>query len=420
MFVKTGSIRKIETVIFIGFSVWCVAIIEAHYKPLSLKDLAALHVIETPSLLDSARDVNDDLQELLNEKLITIKIKNVLFPVKIRTPENPNSVQHQGVCGLETLSKTRQIISIGCDGKIAVCDEDRMDNCDVVNTKTSWYCATMQCEPPTICLGDLSGDIGFMRIKDQKPQKIFKAHRQAVNALSLSGNQKQLISCSNDYSVKLWNIADNKKIAEFHGHTKSVKNAFSLKDHQKIVSAGTDHTIRIFDIGTAQEEQCYCVFNGVNFFRLARHPHEQLAVAGLNNGTVALWDIRKNAITECLKGHKTVVSALICSDCGNYIASASWDGSVRLWDIRMLGCSLLASHKDWVQSVASLHNFQKIVSGSRDGSVRLWDVSSVLAVDQMNNLKETAAKAALIAAEKPISNDERLAMLKRITTTHPE
>lgn len=389
-------------------------------KPISLTSLVASYVATKPELVERANMLIKDIQSLVNQEIIIARIKPALFPIKFKTSKNSVGVNHHGVCGLETISKTKQIISIGCDGKIAICDENSMHNCEVINTQTNWYCASLKCEPATLCLGDLSGNIGYMGIQDKTPKPVFKAHEQIINALSLSSDQQHIISCSNDWQIKVWEIVHNKKLATFLGHTRAVKNAFSILAYQKIISAAADQTIRVWDINTSKEQQRYSmqatIFNGANFFRLAKHPHEQFAVSGLNNGIVALWDIRKSRHVDCLKGHNTVVSALICSEDGNYVASASWDGKVRLWDLRMMACSaILAYHKDWVQSVSSLHNFQEIVSGSRDGRVKIWDISSIHAVDSMNNLKETAAKAALIEQENPISNDERFEMLKAIT-----
>lgn len=403
----------------LGLFIFCAAF-SMEEKPPSLKSLVASYISSRPGLVASAYASVDDIQTLVSQKIADAQIKPALFTVKLKKPTNGSRIRHQGVCGLESLETPGQIISIGCNGTIEICDEQDVNKCQVVDTQNNWCCATMICQPPTLCLADLGGTIGYMGLQDKQPKKIYKAHDQTINGLALSPEQQQLISCANDAQIKLWDVTTNKKLAAFAGHTAAVKNAFSIKAHQKIISAAADHTVRIWDIETAKEEQRHSlretIFAGANFFRLARHPHEQVAVSGLNNGMVALWDIRKNRHVECLRGHTQLVSALHCSEDGYYLASGSWDGKVRLWDFRMLACSaLLAFHKDWVQNLASLHNFHTIVSGARDGKVKAWDISSILAIDRMNNLKETAAKAALIKAVAPITDDERAAMLKRIT-----
>lgn len=388
-------------------------------NPPRLKSLIASFVLKHSALIEQARYVNQDIQKVISQKLINTQLKPLLLPIIFNKPENRKSYSHEGVCGLETSPKSQEIISIDCVGhQIAVCQENAMDNCKVLKTVKGWCCSCFNTELETLYLGDLGGNIGSLDLKS-KSEKFFKAHDGTINALSLSCDHNHLVSCSNDHIIKLWEVFHDKKLAEFDGHERSVKNAFFIKAHQKIISAASDKTIRIWDTATAKEEHHYSIEEtilvGANFCRLARHPHEQIAVSGFDKGPIGLWDIRKDRHIGLLKGHAGLISALLCSNDGNYAASASWDRDVRLWDLRMMACAaVLSYHKDWVQSIAS-NNFQRIFSGSRDSTVKNWDLSSILALDSMNDLEETTTKAALIAAEKPITDAQRLAMLKRIT-----
>lgn len=386
-----------------------------NWEPSSLADLAIEKLINTPSLLTVADTLHPDLQSMVKRKFLVEKIKKPLFPLKMRLTKSI-SLNLKGVCGLEAISSAQQVISIGCDGKIAFCHEDSMHNCDLIDMHKSWYCARLQEDAKTLYLGGLSGDVGSLRIHDKEPQETFQAHVQTVNALSFSPDQKQLITCSNDSLIKLWDLKDRVCKAVFLGHTRAVKNAFSIQAHQKIISGSSDRTVRIWDLDTQQQEHAYQAIDNLTISRLARHPEEHLCVCGFNSGAMNLLDIRQEKANDFLEAHNGLISGLLCSQDGNYIASASWDGKVRLWDLRMMACStILSFHQDWIQSIASLHNFQKVISGSRDGRIKMWDISTVLAIDTINNLKDMAAKAALIAEESPVSHKERLTMAERIT-----
>jgi WD40 repeat protein len=49
---------------------------------------------------------------------------------------------------------------------------------------------------------------------------------------------------------------------------------------------------------------------------------------------VRLWDAKKGAYTQILQGHTANVSSVDWSRDGRWLASGSYDGSVRIWDVQ--------------------------------------------------------------------------------------
>jgi len=78
-----------------------------------------------------------------------------------------------------------------------------------------------------------------------------------------------------------------------------------------------------------------------------------------------------------LPGHTDTVSCLAVSRDGHWLASGSYDGSVKLWHLP--DGELKATfdrHKDHVWCVAFTPDSKKLASASRDGTVMVWDVNS--------------------------------------------
>ena len=74
-----------------------------------------------------------------------------------------------------------------------------------------------------------------------------------------------------------------------------------------------------------------------------------------------------------LEGHSDTVSALVFSDNGQMLVSASHDQTLKLWDMTTRDTlATLKGHRGAVQAVACSPDAQVIASGGADNSVRVW------------------------------------------------
>jgi len=77
---------------------------------------------------------------------------------------------------------------------------------------------------------------------------------------------------------------------------------------------------------------------------------------------------------RALRGHSHFVEDVVISSDGQYALSASWDNTLRLWDLNYGTTSRrFVGHTKDVLSVAFSADNRQIVSGSRDKSIKLWN-----------------------------------------------
>lgn len=113
---------------------------------------------------------------------------------------------------------------------------------------------------------------------------------------------------------------------------------------------------------------------------LASSPsNPNLLVSGSRDKTLIIWDLTREQINygvpkRLLKGHQHIVQDCVISLDGQYALSASWDKTLRLWDLNTgLTTRKFLSHKGDVLSCAFSSDNRQIVSCGRDKTIKLWN-----------------------------------------------
>jgi hypothetical protein len=95
-----------------------------------------------------------------------------------------------------------------------------------------------------------------------------------------------------------------------------------------------------------------------------------------HDGTVKLWDVQTGQCLHTFAGHEKAVRAVSVSADGKLIASGSDDRTARVWDVTTgAQVAQLEGHGGAVRGVAFLPGGSLLTAG-RDGTLRTWDVKT--------------------------------------------
>ncbi|WP_405769051.1 helix-turn-helix domain-containing protein [Streptomyces sp. NBC_01538] len=104
-------------------------------------------------------------------------------------------------------------------------------------------------------------------------------------------------------------------------------------------------------------------------------PGRRLLASASSDGTVRLWDVATRRAAGTLVGHRGPVRCVAFSPDGRTLASASTDETIRLWSVSgRRGTAVLTAHQGAVRSVAFSPDGRTLASAGKDGTVRLWDL----------------------------------------------
>lgn len=182
-----------------------------------------------------------------------------------------------------------------------------------------------------------------------------------------------------------------KPIAKLTGHTGPVHAvAYSSSPHSYILTGAADRTIRLYNPNKASPSSVAPSSSAayapglVNKYNA--HGYEVLSidvneandrfVSTGGDKTVFFWDVQTAQTIRRFTGHAGRVNrGVFGGDGDSVIVSASFDGSVKVWDVRSTSYKPIMSFSDAKDSVTDVLVFDaEIISSSVDGRVRSYDL----------------------------------------------
>ncbi|RLV95544.1 Transcription initiation factor TFIID subunit 5 [Spathaspora sp. JA1] len=200
-------------------------------------------------------------------------------------------------------------------------------------------------------------------------------HSGPVYGVSFSPDNKFLLSCSEDKTVRLWSLDTYTALASYKGHNQPIWDVkFSPLGHY-FVTASHDQTARLWATDHIYPLRIFAGhINDVDCVEF--HPNSNYVFTGSSDKTCRMWDVQTGHCVRIFMGHTNPVNCIAVSPDGRWLASAGEDNVVNLWDIgtgRRLK-TMKGHGRSSIYSLAFSRDGTVLVSGSADNSVRVWDV----------------------------------------------
>jgi coatomer subunit beta' len=164
--------------------------------------------------------------------------------------------------------------------------------------------------------------------------KEVEGHADYIRCLDVHPSLPYVLSCSDDMSIKLWDWNKDFDCTQFfEGHQHYVMQVkFNPKDTNTFCSGSLDRTIKVWGLGSPVAHYTLEGHErGVNCIDYYPSGDKPYILSGADDKTVKIWDYQTKSIVHTLEGHSHNVCAVLFHPKLPLIASASEDGTVRLW-----------------------------------------------------------------------------------------
>ncbi|KAI0755055.1 WD40 repeat-like protein [Daedaleopsis nitida] len=204
-----------------------------------------------------------------------------------------------------------------------------------------------------------------------------QGHYFDMNALAYSPDGQHVATGGDDGKVKVWNTTSGFCFVTFSEHSAAVSSVEFAKQGQVLFTASLDGTVRAFDLIRYRNFRTFTSPAPVQFSCLAVDPSGEVVAAGSTDSfEIFMWSVQTGKLLDVLTGHEGPISSLAFSPAGNFLASGSWDKSVRVWTVfgRSHAVEPFQLSAD-VLAVAFRPDGKELAAASLDGQVLFFDVN---------------------------------------------
>ena len=230
-----------------------------------------------------------------------------------------------------------------------------------------------------VVIGDVAGGLFVFDAETGKKVLDQKAHESTVQRVRFSADGRLIVSASSDHKVKIWRFTGNNlelvRTVDFHSDP-VYEVAFS-RDGRRVITASRDSKAFITNIATGRAIELKGHGPGA-VFHAEFSPDGVLAATASEDGKARLWNAANGKLLSEMVGHRSGVSHVEFSPNGHMLVTAARDGDARLWRIedrtltRLIG--ILRGHNDRVYHAAFSPDGMRVVTVSGDHSARIWQV----------------------------------------------
>jgi WD40 repeat protein len=203
---------------------------------------------------------------------------------------------------------------------------------DLVETQDVVFAVAFSPDSKKVATAGADRTIRIFEVESAKLLAQIEDHADWIFDIAFSPDGKRLASASRDKTSKVFDVDKKESLVTFPAHVQPVYTVSFIPDGKGVATGGEDNRIRIWNPDNDGKPIREIGGFGGSVFKLRYTPDGQSLIAAGADKAVAVFKPNGSQVRR-MQGHNDWIYALSISRDGKTVASGSWDGEVRLWNL---------------------------------------------------------------------------------------
>ncbi|KAF9102314.1 snoRNA-binding rRNA-processing protein [Mortierella sp. GBA35] len=200
------------------------------------------------------------------------------------------------------------------------------------------YSGTIRADGKLVVAGDATGLIQIFDVGSRAILRTFRDHRHPVHVAKFSSDKTQILSASDDKTVRIWDMPSETPMTIFSGHEDYIRAGMVSNDNPHLILSGSyDQTVKLWDMRTqgcvmtmnhGAPVECVDMFPDGGVVVSAGGPHLKVfdLLAGgrpmhsLSNHQKTVYNVQDYSVVHSVKYPAPVMSVALSPDDTHLVA----------------------------------------------------------------------------------------------------